>query len=79
MTVIYENVYGDYLGLSGAIEHFIDDLPIEWGNDLQEQVEINSSIDDIYRGKWKLTNKEWFEVEIYLNEDTNEWKCVAYE
>lgn len=78
MTISFDKSYPSNLTLDGAVEHFADSLPIEWGEDLEEIAESNSIDDDLFKVKWKLNNTDWFQVEICRNEENEEWVCKAY-
>ncbi|BAR82333.1 hypothetical protein KNN_01487 [Bacillus thuringiensis serovar tolworthi] len=81
--LVYENTYGDYLQLGGAIEHFFDSFPDEWGSLVDTRDEKEQFLDDYYECIAVMENGLEVKVEIFLandvEDDDDPWICKAYE
>lgn len=80
--LIHERTYGNHLSLEGAVEHFFDSFPEEWGLIVDEKAEDFNGIEGAYEGKVIMRNGLELKVEIFFAEDAKEcddpWVCKAY-
>ncbi|MCU5095026.1 MULTISPECIES: hypothetical protein [Bacillus] len=80
--LVYENTYGDYLQLGGAIEHFFDSFPSEWGSLVDTRDEKEQFLEDYYECIAVMENGLEVWVEIFLandvEDDDDPWICKAY-
>jgi len=61
------------MSLGGAVEYFADELPIEWGKDLDDKNNIYNHSENSFFAEWKLNKTNWFEVEVFYDAGSNEW------
>ncbi|PGT89820.1 hypothetical protein [Bacillus thuringiensis] len=80
--LVYEKTYGDHLELDGAIEHFFDSFPAEWGALKDTKKEKESVLNGTYECVAVMENGIALEVEIFLadegEDDKEPWVCKAY-
>ncbi|PRT05257.1 hypothetical protein C6352_26425 [Bacillus thuringiensis] len=80
--MVYENSFGNYLNIDGAVEHFFDSSPSEWGSLTDTEGEKTQYVEDYYESIAIMENGLKVKVEIYLandiEDDDDPWVCKAY-
>lgn len=79
MELLHERTYGNHLRLQGVVERFADSLAGARGY-IEEENDgyVYDYSNDQYFGTWKLDNGFKVEVEIYFDDEKEEWVCRAY-
>ncbi|EJQ90913.1 MULTISPECIES: hypothetical protein [Bacillus cereus group] len=76
---MHERTFGSHLQLEGAIEHFFDSFPNEWGLLVNTEEEKTEYIESYYGGIVIMENGQKVKVEIFLandvEDDDDPWVC----
>lgn len=81
MELIHKRTYGEHLELGGAIEHFFDSFPEEWGELVDDEIKGEDNLEGVYESIAVMGNGLKVKVEIYCSNDSEEedtWFCEAY-
>ena len=77
--VMHESTFGSHLQLEGAIEHFFDSFPNEWGLLVHTEDEKTEYIESYCKGIVIMENGQKAKVEIFLandvEDDDDPWVC----
>lgn len=76
--LVYENTYGDHLDVGGAIEHFYDSFPSEWGQMVDDYDEKTSHLDNSHECIVVMENGMKLRIEIFLDDDAEDTECEAW-
>ncbi|TCW59069.1 hypothetical protein EC917_101323 [Bacillus thuringiensis] len=82
-NLIYENSFGNYLNIEGAVEHFYDSFPEEWGQMIDDYDGETSYLDKSHESIIVMENGLKLKIEISFDDDAEDkedesWVCKAY-
>lgn len=79
-TFKFENQYGGHLSISGALEHFTDDICGKLGCGLEDDKVLDSNIlEDYEKELLVMENGIRLEIEVYYDKKEDEWICTCRE
>ncbi|MRC06876.1 hypothetical protein GH878_26680 [Bacillus thuringiensis] len=82
--MVYENSFGDYLNIEGAVEHFYDSFPEDWGQMIDDYDGKTSYLDNSHESIVIMENGLKLKIEISFDDDAKDkedesWICKAYQ
>ncbi|NUW53521.1 hypothetical protein FOC94_34840 (plasmid) [Bacillus thuringiensis] len=82
--MVYENSFGDYLNIEGAVEHFYDSFPEDWGQMVDDYDGKTSYLDNSHESIVIMENGLKLKIEISFDDDAKDkedesWICKAYQ
>ncbi|OTW47708.1 hypothetical protein BK703_30955 [Bacillus thuringiensis serovar silo] len=82
--MVYENSFGNYLNIEGAVEHFYDSFPKDWGQMVDDYDGDTSYLDKSHESIVVMENGLKLKIEISFDDNAEDkedesWICKAYE